>query len=37
LLTLSDRAWSTGDAFARAALLVEEAAIEAGRRVREAR
>ena len=37
LLTLTDRAWSSGDAFARAALLVEEAAIEAGRRVREAR
>jgi glycerate kinase len=37
LLTLTDRAWSTGDAFARAALLVEEATIEAGRRVREAR
>jgi glycerate kinase len=37
LLTLTERAWHSGDAFARAALLVEEAAIEAGRRAREAR
>ena len=37
LLTLTERAWTSGDAFARAALLVEEAAIEAGRRAREAR
>jgi len=32
LFTLTDRVWQAGDAFARAALLVEEAAIEAGRR-----
>jgi glycerate 2-kinase len=31
LLTLTDRAWQAGEAFARAALLVEEAALEAGR------
>jgi len=31
LFTLTDRVWQAGDAFARAALLVEEAAIEAGR------
>ena len=31
LLTLVERAWTSGDAFARAALLVEEAAIEAAR------
>ncbi|HEY4398106.1 MAG TPA: glycerate kinase [Acidimicrobiia bacterium] len=37
LLTLVDRTWQAGDAFARAALLVEEAAIEAGRRARGAR
>jgi glycerate kinase len=37
LLTLVERAWTSGDAFARAALLVEEAAIEAGRRALEAR
>jgi glycerate kinase len=37
LLTLTERAWSSGDAFARAALLVEEAAIEAGRRALESR
>ena len=34
LLTLTERVWQSGDAFARAALLVEEAAIEAARRVR---
>ena len=34
LLTLTERAWQSGDAFARAAVLVEEAAIEAARRVR---
>jgi glycerate 2-kinase len=32
LLTLTERAWQAGDAFARAALFVEEAALEAGRR-----
>jgi glycerate kinase len=32
LLTLVERAWTSGDAFARAALLVEEAAIEAARK-----
>jgi glycerate 2-kinase len=37
LLTLTERVWQSGDAFARAALLVEEAAIEAARRAREAR
>ncbi|HYV59166.1 MAG TPA: glycerate kinase [Acidimicrobiia bacterium] len=37
LLTLTERVWQTGDAFARAALLVEEAAIEAARRARPAR
>jgi glycerate kinase len=37
LLTLTERAWTSGDAFARAALLVEEAAIEAARRARESR
>ena len=31
LLTLTDRVWQAGEAFARAALLVEEAAVEAGR------
>ena len=31
LLTLTDRVWQAGEAFARAALLVEEAALEAGR------
>jgi glycerate kinase len=31
LLTLTDRAWQAGEAFSRAALLVEEAALEAGR------
>jgi glycerate kinase len=34
LLTLVDRAWQAGEAFARAAVLVEEAAVEAGRRAR---
>lgn len=33
LLTLTERTWQSGDAFARAAVLVEEAAIEAARRV----
>src|SRR5262249_44440274 len=37
LLTLTERVWQSGEAFARAALLVEEAAIEAARRAREAR
>jgi glycerate kinase len=37
LLTLTERAWTSGDAFARAALLVEEAAIEAARKARDAR
>jgi len=32
LLILTDRVWQSGEAFARAAVLVEEAAIEAGRR-----
>jgi glycerate kinase len=31
LLVLTDRVWSTGEAYGRAALLVEEAATEAGR------
>jgi glycerate kinase len=31
LLVLTDRVWQSGEAFARAALLVEEAATEAGR------
>ena len=31
LLVLTDRVWQAGEAFARAALLVEEAAVEAGR------
>jgi glycerate kinase len=31
LLTLTDRVWQSGEAFARAAVLVEEAALEAGR------
>jgi glycerate 2-kinase len=31
LLTLTDRVWQAGEAFSRAALLVEEAALEAGR------
>jgi glycerate kinase len=35
LFTLTDRVWQAGDAFARAALLVEEAAIDAGRRALE--
>ncbi len=33
LLALTDRVWQSGEAFARAAELVEEAAIEAGRTV----
>jgi glycerate kinase len=32
VLTLTDRVWQAGEAFARAATLVEEAAVEAGRR-----
>ena len=35
LLALTDRVWQSGEAFARAATLVEEAALEAGRRVLE--
>jgi hypothetical protein len=31
VLALTDRVWQTSEAFTRAALLVEEAAIEAGR------
>ncbi len=31
LLLLTDRVWQTGEAYARAAVLVEEAAVEAGR------
>jgi glycerate 2-kinase len=31
LLTLTDRVWQAGEAYSRAALLVEEAALEAGR------
>ena len=30
LLALTDRVWQSGEAFARAATLVEEAALEAG-------
>jgi glycerate 2-kinase len=33
LLALTDRVWQSGEAFARAATLVEEAALEAGRTV----
>ena len=33
VLALTDRVWQSGQAFARAATLVEEAAMEAGRRV----
>jgi len=32
VLALTDRVWQGGEAFARAAILVEEAAVEAGRR-----
>jgi glycerate kinase len=32
LLALTDRVWQAGEAFSRAAVLVEEAALEAGRR-----
>ncbi|MEX2100579.1 MAG: glycerate kinase [Acidimicrobiia bacterium] len=32
LLVLTDRVWQSGEAFSRAALLVEEAAVDAGRR-----
>jgi hypothetical protein len=35
LLALTDRVWQSGEAFARAATLVEEATLEAGRRVLE--
>jgi hypothetical protein len=31
VLALTDRVWQAGEAFARAATLVEEAALEAGR------
>ena len=31
VLALTDRVWQAGEAFARAALLVEEAAVEAAR------
>jgi glycerate kinase len=31
LLTLTERVWQAGEAFSRAAILVEEAAVEAGR------
>ena len=31
VLALTDRVWHAGEAYARAALLVEEAAVEAGR------
>ncbi|HEV2992907.1 MAG TPA: glycerate kinase, partial [Acidimicrobiia bacterium] len=34
LLVLTDRVWQSGEAFARAATLVEEAALEAGRAAR---
>ena len=34
LLALTDRVWQSGEAFARAAMLVEEAALEAGRAAR---
>ena len=33
LLALTDRVWQSGEAFARTGVLVEEAAVEAGRRV----
>jgi hypothetical protein len=32
VLALTDRVWQAGEAFARAELLVEEAALEVGRR-----
>jgi hypothetical protein len=32
LLALTERVWQAGEAFSRAAILVEEAALEAGRR-----
>ena len=31
VLALTDRVWQAGEAYSRAALLVEEAAVEAGR------
>jgi hypothetical protein len=34
LLVLTDRVWQSGEAFSRAATLVEEAAVEAGRAAR---
>jgi glycerate kinase len=37
LLALTDRAWQSSETFSRTGLLVEEAALEAGRRVREER
>jgi glycerate kinase len=37
VLALTDRVWQAGEAFARAALLVEEAALELGRAARGAR
>ncbi len=36
VLALTDRVWQAGETFSRAALLVEEAAVEAGRAVLEA-
>jgi hypothetical protein len=33
VLALTDRVWQAGEAFARAGVLAEEAAIEIGRRV----
>ena len=34
VLALTDRVWQAGEAYSRAALLVEEAAVEAGRTAR---
>ena len=34
VLALTDRVWQAGEAYSRAALLVEEAAVEAGRAAR---
>ena len=36
VLALTDRVWQSGEAFSRAAVLVEEAALEAGRAVLDA-
>ncbi len=36
LLALTDRVWQSAEAFSRAAVLVEEAALEAGRKVADA-